>query len=279
MQTIIHKPWNDFSYIYPVVSRRSRGISIGIDLSPTKFCNFNCVYCQVPRYEKGEIEPVNLERLSVELNAMLEIHQRGDLFEFSPFSKLPSFNRDIHDIAFAGTGEPTLAPQFAEIVKKVREIRDRRLGSATKLVLITNSSCLSHSRIQQGLDFMDKGTDEIWAKLDAGTNDHFKRIDRAPLSLEEITTQIKGVANHFPVVLQSMFMRVRGSTPDWREISRYCERVASILASGGKIKLIQIYTVVRKPAEDCVKPLTMLELSRIRYIVQQSTGIPTKAYA
>jgi wyosine [tRNA(Phe)-imidazoG37] synthetase (radical SAM superfamily) len=272
-------PWKHFEYIYPVVSRRSRGISIGVNLSPEKFCNFNCVYCQIPREEKGEIEDIDVDRLLTELREMLEIDEKGELFKFSPFSKLPSYKRDIHDIAFAGSGEPTLAPQFPEIVERIRDLRDQQLGDGTKLVLITNSSRLSNDRVRSGLSFLNRDHDEIWAKLDAGTLEHFKRIDRTTISLEEVTEQIKTVARDFPVVLQSMFMRVRDSAPDWREIVKYCERVASILSSEGKIKLIQIYTIARKPAEDWVTPLTRQELQRISYVVQQSTGIRSETFS
>jgi wyosine [tRNA(Phe)-imidazoG37] synthetase (radical SAM superfamily) len=272
-------PWKDFEYIYPVLSRRSRGISIGVNLSPEKFCNFNCVYCQIPRQEKGEVRDINTDHLLAELRAMLDLHKQGKLFKFKPFSGLPSYNQDIHDIAFAGSGEPTLAPQFSEIVEKIRSLRDQELGTGTKLVLITNSSQLSSERVRQGLSFFNKDHDEIWAKLDAGTSEHFKRVDRTTISLEEVTEQIKEIAHHFPVVLQTMFMRVRDSAPDWREIIKYCERVASILSSEGKIKLIQIYTIARKPAEDWVKPLSRQELQRISYIVQQSTGIHSETFA
>jgi wyosine [tRNA(Phe)-imidazoG37] synthetase (radical SAM superfamily) len=272
-------PWTDFQHIYPVVSRRSRGISIGVNLSPEKFCNFNCVYCQIPREEKGNIVDIHVNQLLTELREMLEIHRTGELFKFRPFSSLPFYKRDIHDIAFAGNGEPTLAPQFPEIIEKIRSLRDEQLGKETKLVLITNSSQLSNDRVRRGLEFLDHDHDEIWAKLDAGTSEYFKRVDRTTFSLDEVTEQIKTVAHDFPVVLQSMFMRVRDSAPDWREIVKYCERVASILASEGRIKLIQIYTVARKPAEDWVNPLTDQELKRISYVVQQSTGIRSQVFA
>ena len=41
--------WADNLYVYAVVSRRSHGVSVGINLNPGKECNFDCIYCQVDR--------------------------------------------------------------------------------------------------------------------------------------------------------------------------------------------------------------------------------------
>ena len=64
-------------YVYPVVSRRAGGISIGVNLNLDKVCNFDCVYCQVNRSEPGDKEFVELGRLGWELDAMVSWSSRA----------------------------------------------------------------------------------------------------------------------------------------------------------------------------------------------------------
>ena len=56
--------FNNFTYIYPVVSRRSEGVSLGINLNINNACNWRCVYCQVEGLVRGKPEPINLDKLS-----------------------------------------------------------------------------------------------------------------------------------------------------------------------------------------------------------------------
>ncbi|MBN2216354.1 MAG: radical SAM protein, partial [Pirellulales bacterium] len=94
-------------YVYPVVSRRSRGISIGVNLSPDRRCNFNCVYCQVDRHTAGENQPLDAERLADELDHVIELVVTGRLFESPAFRNTPGPLRRLNDIALSGDGEPT----------------------------------------------------------------------------------------------------------------------------------------------------------------------------
>src|SRR5947209_15573299 len=68
-------------YVYPVVSRRSRGVSVGLNLNPDKVCNFDCVYCQVDRTTPGFDGGVDLNVLARELDDMLTLLRSGALFE------------------------------------------------------------------------------------------------------------------------------------------------------------------------------------------------------
>ena len=75
--------FEDFKYVYPVLSRRSRGISIGINVNPDKVCNFDCIYCQVDRTVPSAIQDFNLALAEEELCAMLEIMKSGELAQRS----------------------------------------------------------------------------------------------------------------------------------------------------------------------------------------------------
>src|SRR5436853_7152054 len=94
-------------YVYAVVSRRSKGVSIGLNLNPDKICNFDCVYCQVDRKTSPIVRNVDTPRLLAELEDMLDSIQNGDLFKLERFQNTPPALRRLNDIAFSGDGEPT----------------------------------------------------------------------------------------------------------------------------------------------------------------------------
>src|SRR5262245_64759123 len=87
-------------YVYAVVSRRSKGVSIGLNLNPDKVCNFDCVYCQVDRTTPGPTRDVDVARLCDELEDMLQRVSSGRLFEEERFRQTPPALRRLNDIAF-----------------------------------------------------------------------------------------------------------------------------------------------------------------------------------
>src|SRR5436853_2707278 len=160
-------------YVYAVVSRRSKGVSIGLNLNPDKVCNFDCVYCQVDRTTPGPVRDVDLPRLLDELEDMLELVTTGELFERERFRATPPELRRLNDIAFSGDGEPTTCPAFADVVRAVAEVKSRRGLGGVKLVLITNATMLHHPRVRAGLDVLEANQGEVWAKLAAGTEAYY----------------------------------------------------------------------------------------------------------
>ena len=101
------------------MSRRSGGVSIGVNLNPDKYCNFDCVYCQVDRTVSGArvLRKLDLPRLREELDEMAELATGGRLFEGTRFSATPPDLRRLKDIALSGDGEPTVSPIFGEVVQ------------------------------------------------------------------------------------------------------------------------------------------------------------------
>src|SRR6476469_9784887 len=91
-------------FVYPVLSRRSGGISVGVNLNPDKVCNFDCIYCQVDRTRQSETRFVELEALLAELNHMLSMVRSGEIYETDKFRDTPAALRRLHDIAFSGDG-------------------------------------------------------------------------------------------------------------------------------------------------------------------------------
>jgi len=130
----------DNLYVYAVVSRRSKGVSVGLNLNPDKVCNFDCVYCQVDRTTSGTVRDVDVSRLRAELETMLELVQSRRLFETDRFRATPSHLRRLNDIAFSGDGEPTTCFEFPEAVRLAAQVRRERGLADVKLVLITNAT-------------------------------------------------------------------------------------------------------------------------------------------
>ncbi len=278
LHTLHSRHYRDNRFVYPVLSRRSKGISLGVNLNPDKICNFDCIYCQVDRRSEAETDFVDLHLVLDELRHLLEMAGNGQLYADEPFCKVPEHLRRLNDIAFSGDGEPTTYRNFDEIITQVAQLKDELKLDSTKMVLITNASMFHRPAVERGLAILDQHQGEIWAKLDAGTSDYYHLIDRTKIPFQQILDNITAAARIRPLVIQSLFMRVNGVPPTSAELEAYCDRLNEILGQGGKLSLIQVYTVSRTPAESFVASLSDAEVDAIAELVRQRTGLPTEAY-
>ena len=233
-------------YVYPVLSRRAGGISIGVNLNIDKACNFGCIYCQVDRTVRGPREFIGLERLAKELDQAIGLAVSGRIFEGTQFRNTPAELRRLNDIALSGDGEPTAYTNFDEIVEVCAEVRRRHALTDMKLVLITNASLLHRPRVRAALETLDANGGEIWAKLDAGTEDYYRLVARSSVPWQQILDNLRETAKARPIVIQSLLMRIHGQSPSPAELEAYCERLNEIVRCGGQIKLVQVHTVARK---------------------------------
>ncbi|MFB3892096.1 MAG: radical SAM protein [Phycisphaerae bacterium] len=275
------RQWRRCLYVYPVIARRSKGLSVGVNLNPRRDCTFACAYCQVDRRIPRGLHEVSLPLLRDELEEALEAAVSGELWKEERFSPTPEAMRRISDIAFSGDGEPTCLPDFDKAVQVAADVK-RELGlGEVKIVVITNSTNLQSPQVTRALPILDANNGEIWAKLDAGTEEYFQRINRprGPITLERIVQNITAVATGRPVVIQTLLARIEGQPPDDAEIRAYCGRIGRILAGGGRIKLIQVHTVARPPAERYVTPLSNGELDAIAERIRQAVpGAAVETY-
>ncbi|HOW73786.1 MAG TPA: radical SAM protein [Phycisphaerae bacterium] len=270
--------WSGNLYVYPVISRRSGGLSIGINLNPDKACNFDCVYCQVDRSVPPAVRKVDLDRLSQELDQMIQLAVDGELFAGGPLATTPHSHRSIRDIAFSGDGEPTASPVFLEAVELAAGLRGRHNLDDVKLRVITDAAYLNRPRVRKALAILDANNGEIWAKLDAGTDERFRLINRANMPLQTILDNICDAARVRPVVIQSLWMRIHGQAPPATEIDAFADRLKTILDQGGRFSLIQIYTVARQTAEQYVSPLPDGELNTIADRVRARIAAPVAVF-
>ena len=274
-----HHPrrFGTFQHVYPVISRRSGGLSLGINLSPSGLCNFACLYCQIlaettDRSTDSPLVPV--DRLEAELRQLVGSVKDGTLFEQTWLAQTPPAKRLLKDIAFSGDGEPTLSPQFAEVVRLVANIRRELCTDSVKIVLITNASALHRVPVRTALEEMLQNNGEIWAKLDAGTPEFFQTVSRSKVSFQTICDNLTHFTQDFPVVIQTCFLALHGQGPSSEEIRHYSERLNAL----GKVLHVQIYTVARNTPEDWATPLDNGPLDDIAETVRQQTGLEVHTF-
>ncbi|MCG3138173.1 MAG: hypothetical protein HJJLKODD_02034 [Phycisphaerae bacterium] len=272
------RDWRDNYYVYPVISRRSKGLSIGINLNPDKACNFDCIYCQVDRTTPPAIRQVDLEILQSELEEMFQHAASGELFRTVQFGAVPVEMRAVRDIAFSGDGEPTTCPQFSEAVQQVIALKQQYELHDTKIVLITDACYLTRPAVAAALVELDHHQGEIWAKLDAGTEEYYRLVNQPNYPLAHVLKNITTAARQRPLVIQSLFMRIDGVPPSATEIDAYCSRLQGITAAGGQIKLVQVYTIARRPPTSRVTPLSNTEVDTLANHVQKNTRLPTESF-
>src|SRR4029079_630944 len=169
------RSWQQNRYVYPVISRRSKGLSIGVNLNPDKVCNFDCVYCCVDRTTPPTVTEVDLDVLREELDHLLTLAASGELFAQPPFDQTPEPLRRLNDIAFSGDGEPTSYPRFLNACRIASDlITACGLAPPPNIVVITNATLFHRPDVQRALKFLDHHNGEIWAKLDAGTEAYYR---------------------------------------------------------------------------------------------------------
>ncbi len=264
-------------FVYVVISPRARGLSVGVNLNPDRECNFNCAYCEVDRRDPAFENAVDLDVLASELKTTLRLVRKGELRLQPPFSRMPEPLLRLRQVAISGDGEPTLCPQFQAAIETVAHIRATAGEPFFKIVLITNASNLAAAPVQQGLRLFTR-SDEIWAKLDAGTQERMNVVNKTVVPLESILSNILHVARQRPVVIQSLFPSINGCAPSESDIEQYAQRLAELVAAGAKISLVQIYSATRRTVETDCHHLALRTLSRIAQTVRSRTGLNTEIF-
>ena len=269
----------DFTFVYPVISRRSCGLSIGVNLNPDKVCNFDCVYCEVDRKVPGRVSKVDLDQMRDELRAMIHFVRDGGLAKEPKFNELPAFiTRNVKDIAFSGDGEPTMIHNFAECAEIVAEVKRVEGLEKTKIVLITDAAGLDKADVKHGLEIMDANNGEVWGKLDAGTETYFKLVNRTSIRFNRILQNLRETARARPIVIQSLFLKIHGETMPLEELQAYCGQLKEIVRAGGRIREVHAYTVARPTPEQFAGKLDGKELNALADVIRRQTGLTVSAF-
>lgn len=257
-------------YVYPVVSRRAGGVSIGINLNVNNACNWACVYCQVDNLSRGGPPPIDLDRLERELTDFLDAAVNGDFMA----RQVPPEARRLMDVAFSGNGEPTSAPEFAAAVGRVGQVLER-FGLRGKLMLrlITNGSLLHRPEVAEGIRLIGEFGGEVWFKLDRARAAEIGEINGVPLTPEKAAGYLARCAALAPTWVQTCWFALDGQPPDAAARDAYCALLAPL---AGQLAGVHLYGLARpslQPAAGRLGRLAAEQLTAFAAEIQEKTGI------
>ena len=198
------------TYVYPVVSRRAGGVSVGINLNVNNACNWACLYCQVENLTRGGPPPIDLQQLTTELDSLLATIQAGN---GSGAGSGAAAGAALVDIAFSGNGESTAAAEFPAAVQAVCALMQRR-ALQVPLRLITNGSFLHRPGVQAGIRQIAAQGGEVWFKLDRATVTGVERVNQVPFSLERTRNALLRCAGLAETWIQTCWFALDGAEAD-----------------------------------------------------------------
>ncbi len=229
------------SIIFGPIRSRRLGLSLGVNLLPqhAKICNFNCIYCECGSNE---------ERRGAEQFAQFE-----SVIEALE-STLTTIDEPLDVITFAGNGEPTLHPQFEQIIERTIELRDR-LKPTAKISVLSNATTLGKQSVVRALRRVDNNI----LKLDSAIEQTAKMIDRpnGNYKVEQVIEQMSLFNGE--CIIQTMFLRGAGvdnTTP--HEIEAWIEAIKRI-----KPQQVMIYSIDRATPVDKLEKVGREQLEQI----------------
>ena len=267
----------DNRFVYTVISARARGFSIGVNITPDRLCNFDCVYCEVDRNSMKREDHLDIDVMTHELQRTLALVYSGQVRRLPQYSALHDELLELRHVALSGDGEPTLSSSFADAVRSVIHVRALGKFPFFKVVLITNGSGFDRPEVQQSLKLLSTN-DEVWIKLDAGTQAYMDRVNHPKVDLSKVLANILWVGRQRPVVIQSLFPLIAGNEPPTEEIEQYAHRLQELTAGGAQISLVQIYSASRPIAHLECSHLPLKCLSHIAQTIRQATGLHVEVY-
>ena len=237
------------TYVYPVVSRRAGGVSIGINLNINNACKWRCLYCQVPNLTRGTPPPINLALLEKELRGFLNELLHGNFMNEFVDEK----DRHLMDIAFSGNGEPTSAKEFPEVLGIVEKVLNEFnllnpaspnpvLPNPIKVRLITNGSLMDKAHVLESMKHLANINGEVWFKVDAGTSEGIAKINDVNISISSVIKRLKACAGNCPTFVQTCMVAIDGQAPSEQEINAYIALLAQVKS---EIKGVHLYGLAR----------------------------------
>lgn len=262
-------------YVYPVVSRRAGGVSIGINLNPNNACNWRCIYCQVPDLKRGTAPTVDLALLEHELRGFLHELLHGDFMQ----RRVPEGMRRINDIALSGNGEPTSAAEFLQVVELVGRLKQElSLPVDIKVILISNGSLMHRDNVRQGLRRLAQINGEVWFKLDRASEEGMQRINDTCTSMSKVHDNLVAAIEQCPTWLQTCWFALDGEPPSVQDEDDYLNFLRGLLCDGIKLQGVLLYTLARPSLQSEAPRLTALTTQQMEAFAERirALGVETK---
>lgn len=252
-------------YVYPVISRRAGGLSIGINFNTNNACNWRCVYCQVPELKSGAAPELELSVLESELKFLLQDVLHGDFYD--RYGVEPE-QRSIKDIAISGNGEPTSLRNFANAVTLIGEIRENYLSGASDFVLITNGSLMHKKEVKKGLEQLQQFQGQTWIKCDAATPESLKMINQAGSSWYKQKENIITAAGLCQTWLQTCVMQIDGNNSIQQQADAYMQLLKEVIAQV-EILGIMLYSLARPSLQPEAHRLSRVEQKEMNVLADK----------
>ena len=215
--------------------------------------------------------------MAAELERTLKFIHSGQIREHPNYREVPAELLRLQHVCLSGDGEPTLCPNFGSAVEEVVHLRARGRFPWFKLVLVSNASGLDRPEVEQGLSLFTP-SDEVWAKLEAGTQDYMQRVNKPDCTLEDILAKILHLACKRPVIIQSLFPAINNVAPSAHEIEAYVQRLKELKDAGAQIPWVQIYSATRPTPHSECGHLPLRTLSAIAKRVREVTGLKAEVF-
>ncbi|MBU2642372.1 MAG: radical SAM protein [Gammaproteobacteria bacterium] len=263
------------TYVYPVVSRRAGGVSVGINLNPNNACNWACVYCQVPDLVRGTAPEIDLAQLEAELRALLGDILHGDFMQ----TRVPEEARRLNDIALSGNGEPTSARAFPQVIELIgRVMAEFDLNGKIKLVLITNGSLIDRPRVRDGLAKMAALNGEVWFKFDSATASGMRATNQTRISPDKQFERLKMAASLCPTWLQTCVFALDDTPPSETEQAAYLAAVTRIREQALPVQGVLLYGLARPSLQPQASRLSALPAEWLNAFAERirAAGLPVK---
>jgi wyosine [tRNA(Phe)-imidazoG37] synthetase (radical SAM superfamily) len=250
-------------YVYPVISRRAGGVSVGINLNPNNACNWRCIYCQVPDLTRGGPPPIDLTLLERELEGFLHEAIAGDFMA----TRVPAGSRRLVDVAFSGNGEPTSAREFPAAVEiAARVMAARGVAPELPLRLITNGSLLDRKAVQAGIVHLGRAGGEVWFKFDAGTAAGLARINGTRAQPEVVARRLGCCAQLAPTWVQTCLFLIDGVAPAEAEIRAWLALLAPLAPA---LAGVHLYSLARPSQQKEAPRLGRLDLGALEVVANR----------
>jgi wyosine [tRNA(Phe)-imidazoG37] synthetase (radical SAM superfamily) len=255
--------------VYPVISRRSGGLSLGINLNPDKKCSFNCVYCQVDRGKAITDLKVEIGQIVAELKLWLDVFAENG-------GKYKGYT--LKDISIAGDGEPTTVKELPQILIELIKLKKEYPLDDCKIILFTNASRLNRKDLTPVFDDLMANRGEIWCKFDFWDEHSFRMINRSKISVKKMLENIKTVGWKYSLTLQSCFFSWQSEGYNDQKYQQYVDQVKRLINDGVKIRLIQAYTLARRPADKNATAWSDAEMNQLTHFLSQQISVPIETY-